>query len=90
MPASAIASAPDMAGKPASHQSLTSRQRTVLKLMSQGKANKEIANQLGISEITVKAHVSAILKKLDANNRVQAALMAEEILGEEALGGEDQ
>ena len=55
---------------------LTSRQRKVLDLLAQGQSNKQIAGHLDISEITVKAHVSSILKKLGVNNRVQAALEA--------------
>ena len=55
---------------------LTSQQRRVLDLLAQGQSNKQIAGQLQISEITVKAHVSSILKKLGVNNRVQAAIEA--------------
>lgn len=56
---------------------LTSRQRRVLNLLAQGQSNKQIAGHLEISEITVKAHVSSILKKLGVTNRVQAALEAQ-------------
>jgi DNA-binding NarL/FixJ family response regulator len=63
-----------------SHDRLTSRQRRVLRLLAQGKSNKQIAGELEISEITVKAHVSSILKKLGVNNRVQAALEAQKSL----------
>jgi DNA-binding NarL/FixJ family response regulator len=62
------------------HSSLTERQQTVLGLMADGKSNKEIANDLSITEITVKAHVSAILRKLGVSNRVQAAMLAKEVL----------
>ena len=55
-------------------QSLTPRQLAVLVLLGEGKANKQIAYELGISEITVKAHVSAILRKLNVHNRVQAVI----------------
>ncbi len=61
---------------PASRDALTSRQRRVLELLGHGKSNKQIAVELQISEITVKAHVSSILKKMGLNNRVQAALEA--------------
>jgi len=61
---------------------LTARQRRVLRLLAQGKSNKQIAGELEISEITVKAHVSSILKKLRVNNRVQAALEAQKSLAE--------
>lgn len=60
----------------AQHEELTSRQQRVLKLLAEGHSNKHIARDLDISEITVKAHVSAILKKLGVSNRVQAALEA--------------
>lgn len=62
------------------HSSLTERQQTVLELMAEGKSNKAIANELSITEITVKAHVSAILRKLGVSNRVQAAMLAKDVL----------
>lgn len=64
------------AQEPSSRDALTSRQRRVLELLAQGKSNKQIALELQISEITVKAHVSSILKKMGLSNRVQAALEA--------------
>jgi DNA-binding NarL/FixJ family response regulator len=60
-------------------QSLTPRQLGVLVLLGEGKANKQIAYELGISEITVKAHVSAILRKLNVNNRLQAVIACRNI-----------
>lgn len=57
-------------------ETLTRREKEVLFLMAEGKANKEIAEQLVISERTVKFHVSAILRKLDAANRTEAARAA--------------
>ncbi|MFO1467567.1 MAG: response regulator transcription factor [Steroidobacteraceae bacterium] len=60
---------------------LTSRQRRVLDLLAQGLSNKSIARTLDLSEITVKAHVSALLRKLGVSNRVQAAIEARKILG---------
>ncbi len=62
------------------HCLLTERQQTVLELMAEGKSNKAIANELSITEITVKAHVSAILRKLGVSNRVQAAMLAKDVL----------
>ncbi len=57
---------------------LTPRQRTVLSLLERGMSNKAIARELGIGEITVKAHVSAILRKLGVENRLQAIVAVRE------------
>ena len=57
---------------------LTPRQRTVLSLLERGMSNKAIARELGIGEITVKAHVSAILRKLGVENRLQAIIAIRE------------
>lgn len=59
--------------------SLTRRQLLVLERMSKGESNKQIAYNLNIAETTVKAHVSAILRKLGVHNRVQAILSASDI-----------
>ncbi len=53
---------------------LTPREREVLRLIASGRANKEIAAQLGISERTVKTHISNIFSKLELTDRTQAAL----------------
>jgi len=63
-----------------SHSELTLRQRRVLELLSTGLSNKRIARALEISEITVKAHVTAIFRKLGVTNRVQAGLEARRVL----------
>ena len=55
---------------------LTIRQLTVLRLVAAGKANKEIANELGISPLTVDKHVSNILGKLDATSRTEMGVRA--------------
>jgi NarL family two-component system response regulator LiaR len=55
---------------------LTDRELQVLKLVSQGKSNKEIAAELNISLHTVRTHVNRILNKLHLANRVQATLYA--------------
>jgi two-component system, NarL family, response regulator LiaR len=57
-------------------ESLTEREGEVLRLLARGRSNQEIAGKLGIAEITVRTHVSHILGKLAAGNRVQAALYA--------------
>lgn len=54
--------------------SLTPQQYRVLELLARGKLNKQIAAELGITEQTIKAHVSAALAKLGARNRTQATL----------------
>ncbi|GGE78469.1 glycerol metabolism activator [Streptosporangium jomthongense] len=59
--------------------SLTRRQLLVLERMSKGESNKQIAYNLNIAETTVKAHVSAILRKLNVHNRVQAILSASDV-----------
>lgn len=55
-------------------QQLTTREIEVLKLIGQGKSNKEIASELNISLLTVKTHVSHILDKMDFADRTQAAI----------------
>jgi two-component system, NarL family, nitrate/nitrite response regulator NarL len=57
---------------------LTRRQIDVLKQLSQGKSNKSIALELGLSEKTVKAHVTAIFKVLNVINRTQTAAAGRE------------
>ena len=61
---------------PENPESLTDRETEVLRLVAQGKANKEIAASLHVSETTVKTHVSNILMKLGVSSRTQAALYA--------------
>jgi DNA-binding NarL/FixJ family response regulator len=55
---------------------LSAREREVLGLLVNGKSNKEIATQLGITEATVKSHVSGILMRLDVSDRTQAVVAA--------------
>ncbi|MGI8524859.1 MAG: response regulator transcription factor [Pseudolabrys sp.] len=59
--------------------SLTPQQVRVLMMLSEGLLNKQIAYQLGVSEATVKAHVSAILQKLGVESRTQAVIAAAKI-----------
>jgi two-component system, NarL family, response regulator LiaR len=57
---------------------LTEREVEVLRLLTQGQSNLEIAHNLQISATTVRSHVSNILMKLDVSNRTQAAMLARE------------
>jgi DNA-binding NarL/FixJ family response regulator len=58
------------------HSDLSSRELEVLHLLVSGNSNKEIAQLLGITEATVKSHVSAILMRLDVEDRTQAVVAA--------------
>lgn len=64
------------ARRDAAQVSLTPRQREVLTLLARGNSNKDIANELGISEATVRVHVSSVMRALDVESRTQAATSA--------------
>ncbi|WP_158770117.1 response regulator transcription factor [Paraglaciecola sp. L1A13] len=59
---------------------LTPHQLKVLQLMADGLLNKQIAYELGVSESTIKQHVSAVLHKLGFNNRTQAGVLFKQML----------
>jgi DNA-binding NarL/FixJ family response regulator len=59
--------------------SLTHRQRMVLSLLARGKSNKQIAYELDVTNTTVKAHMTAILRKLKVTSRTQAVIVARQI-----------
>ncbi|QDC10058.1 response regulator transcription factor [Oceanicola sp. D3] len=59
-------------------EKLTPREMQVLKGLTEGKSNKEIARDLDITEPTIKLHMKTLYRKLGASNRTQAALMARE------------
>ena len=61
---------------------LTPQQMRVLMMLREGLLNKQIAYRLGVSEATVKAHVSAILQKLKVESRTQAVIAASKVDGE--------
>ena len=65
--------------------SLTAQQARILNLICEGKLNKQIAFELSIAETTVKAHVTAIMRKLGVHSRTQAVLIAKEASFEEHL-----
>lgn len=76
----AAASAPPSAAAIAL-DSLTPRQRDVLRLLAQGKPNKVIARELDISEATVKVHLLSVFRALGARNRTEAVVIAQRATG---------
>lgn len=60
-------------------QSLTPQQGRVLAMIAEGLLNKQIAYELGVSEATIKAHVSAVLQKLGVDSRTQAVIQLSKI-----------
>ena len=60
-------------------KNLTNRQSQVLDLIAQGKSNKQIAYDMGVSEATVKLHINALLRSLKVNNRTQAVVTAQKM-----------
>jgi DNA-binding NarL/FixJ family response regulator len=66
------------AGKARGPFNLTERQSDVLALLAGGHSNKMIAKQLGLSEHTIKIHITAILRRLGVSNRTEAAIVCRE------------
>jgi two-component system nitrate/nitrite response regulator NarL len=67
--------------KPVNHlETLTSREEQILNLVALGLSNKEVGRKLGLQEKTVKHYMTTILQKLQARNRVEAAIKAREYL----------
>jgi len=77
----AAASDPEMTRLRDRLVTLTPQQVRVLMMLSEGLLNKQIAYELGVSEATIKAHVSAILQKLGVESRTQAVIAAARIAG---------
>jgi DNA-binding NarL/FixJ family response regulator len=69
---------------------LTPQQLNVLFMLAEGHSNRDIAVQLEITEATVKAHVTAILRKLGTERRVQAAVLAQRLLHRAGLSVHDE
>jgi DNA-binding NarL/FixJ family response regulator len=65
--------------------SLSPQQLRVLLMLADGRLNKQIAHELDITEATVKAHMTVILRKLGLVRRTQAAVLAQRLMQEEAL-----
>jgi DNA-binding NarL/FixJ family response regulator len=76
---------PDPTVEAAQRSQLTPRQSAVLNQLQQGKANKIIAHELGMSESTVKVHVRNIMRKTGATNRTQAAYKAQKLWGNRGM-----
>ncbi len=64
------------AGSTGAVRKLTKRQREIFDLLAEGKSNRQIAFDIGISEHTVRVHMTAILRSLGVRNRTQAAVLA--------------
>jgi len=62
---------------PPTDQKLTTRQRQIWSLISLGLSNSEIADQLNLTEGTIKVHITALFRKLDVKNRTQAMLIGQ-------------
>ena len=60
-------------------KTLTNRQSQLLDLIAQGKSNKQIAYDMGVSESTVKLHINALLRSLNVSNRTQAVVTAQKM-----------
>ena len=69
----------NISGRSIGLKTLTNRQTQVLDLIAQGKSNKQIAYDMGVSESTVKLHINALLRSLHVNNRTQAVITAQKI-----------
>ena len=60
-------------------ESLTEREEQILRLVSDGKSNKEVGRALNLQEKTIKHHMTSILQKLQVRNRVEAAVLAKKL-----------
>ena len=78
--------APTGLSKQVAAAALTPRQRDVLRALSRGQPNKLIARELGLTEGTVKIHIAAILRALQARNRTEAVVRARELGLDSGLG----
>lgn len=74
---------------PSCADALTPTQMRVLRGVHRGLANKQIAFHLGIAEATVKAHMTALMRKLNVRNRTQVAILAEKIANTDGYAEEN-
>jgi DNA-binding NarL/FixJ family response regulator len=74
----AFADTDDGGPPPQPRESLTSREEELLILVARGRTNQEIADELYLSISTVKTHLTSLMRKLDARNRVELAMWAYE------------
>ena len=65
--------------EPAPNHILTPRQIEVIQAVAEGKSNKQIAYEMGVSEATVKLHINALLRSVGATNRTQALIRAQQM-----------
>lgn len=72
----AVNSAEDISSETAQNYNLTAREKQILKLITEGLSNVEIAKSLFVSVNTTKVHVASILQKLEVDDRLQAAIKA--------------
>jgi DNA-binding NarL/FixJ family response regulator len=70
----------DAAARDGSTEPLSPRQTAVLQLLARGRSNRQIAEDLNVEEITVKAHISAILRKLHVKSRLEAVVVSQALL----------
>lgn len=63
---------------------LTPQQKRIMRLICRGKPNKQIAYELSLAEATVKAHITALLRRLGVRNRTQAVVMVESAIAQQA------
>ncbi|SFR00145.1 response regulator [Poseidonocella sedimentorum] len=77
MPASSGPTAMDLHAASEKIAGLTPQQTRIMKLICTGKPNKQIAYELSLAEATVKAHITALLRRLGVQNRTQAAVLME-------------
>ena len=70
---------PEVNSQPLKSQKLTNRQFEVLEYLAQGLSNKQIAYYMNVSEATVKLHINALLRAINATNRTQAVIKSQHL-----------